>query len=85
MDFEAVIGLETHIELSTVTKMFCGCSTVFGQPPNTQVCPVCLALPGSLPVINRKAVEYTIKVALALNCQIQNFCQFHRKNYFYPD
>ncbi|GFP18810.1 aspartyl-tRNA(Asn)/glutamyl-tRNA(Gln) amidotransferase subunit B [Candidatus Hakubella thermalkaliphila] len=85
MDFEAVIGLETHIELSTVTKMFCGCSTVFGHPPNTQVCPVCLALPGSLPLINRKAVEYTIKVALALNCQIQSFCQFHRKNYFYPD
>jgi len=85
MDFEIKIGLETHVELLTDSKMFCGCSTKFGSPPNTQTCPICLGHPGTLPVINKKAINYTIKVALALNCKIANFTQFHRKNYFYPD
>src|SRR5690606_26511294 len=83
--FEPVIGLETHVELGTRTKMFCGCPTDFGAPPNTQVCPVCLGLPGSLPVANRAAVEATIRIGLALNCQIASWCRFARKNYFYPD
>jgi len=85
VQYETIIGLEIHAELSTQSKMFCGCSTLFGEEPNTQVCPVCLGHPGSLPMINRKAVEYTIKIGLALNCQISQFTQFHRKNYFYPD
>ena len=68
--YEPVIGLETHVELGTRTKMFCGCPTDFGAPPNTHVCPVCLGLPGSLPVVNRAAIEYTIRIGLALNCQI---------------
>lgn len=85
MDFEIKIGLETHVELLTNSKMFCGCSIKFGSPPNTQTCPICLGHPGTLPVINKKAINYTIKVALALNCKIANFTQFHRKNYFYPD
>lgn len=83
--FEAVIGLEIHVELQTLSKMFCGCAVTFGQPVNTHVCPTCLGLPGSLPVINKKAVEYTVMIGLALNCQIAHFTQFHRKNYFYPD
>src|SRR5579864_1465047 len=83
--YEPVIGLETHVELGTVTKMFCGCTTVFGAEPNSQVCPVCLGLPGSLPVINSKAIEYTIRIGLALNCSIAEWCRFARKNYFYPD
>jgi aspartyl-tRNA(Asn)/glutamyl-tRNA(Gln) amidotransferase subunit B len=83
--YEPVIGLETHVELGTGTKMFCGCTTVFGADPNTQVCPVCLGLPGSLPVVNRLAIEYTIKIGLALNCTIATWCRFARKNYFYPD
>ncbi|MBV9208877.1 MAG: Asp-tRNA(Asn)/Glu-tRNA(Gln) amidotransferase subunit GatB [Actinobacteria bacterium] len=83
--YEPVIGLETHVELGTRTKMFCGCTTVFGAPPNTQVCPVCLGLPGSLPVVNRTAIEYTIRIGLALNCSIAPWCRFARKNYFYPD
>jgi aspartyl-tRNA(Asn)/glutamyl-tRNA(Gln) amidotransferase subunit B len=83
--YEPVIGLETHVELGTVTKMFCGCPTTFGLPPNTAVCPVCLGLPGSLPVTNRAAIEYTIKIGLALNCSIATWCRFARKNYFYPD
>src|SRR5437762_14108230 len=83
--FEPVIGLETHVELGTRTKMFCGCPTDFGAPPNTQVCPVCLALPGSLPVANRIAIESTIRIGLALNCTIAGWCRFARKNYFYPD
>ncbi len=83
--YEPVIGLETHVELGTVTKMFCGCSTVFGAEPNSAVCPVCLGLPGSLPVANRTAIEYTIRIGLALNCSIASWCRFARKNYFYPD
>ncbi len=83
--YEPVIGLETHVELGTGTKMFCGCTTVFGADPNTQVCPVCLGLPGSLPVVNRMAIEYTIRIGLALNCTIATWCRFARKNYFYPD
>ncbi|CAM3602362.1 Asp-tRNA(Asn)/Glu-tRNA(Gln) amidotransferase subunit GatB [Mycobacterium colombiense] len=83
--FDPVLGLEVHVELSTVTKMFCGCSTGFGAEPNTQVCPVCLGLPGSLPVLNQKAVESAIRIGLALNCEIVPWCRFARKNYFYPD
>jgi aspartyl-tRNA(Asn)/glutamyl-tRNA(Gln) amidotransferase subunit B len=83
--YEPVIGLETHVELSTVTKMFCGCPTTFGLPPNSAVCPVCLGLPGSLPVANRAAIEYTIRIGLALHCTIASWCRFARKNYFYPD
>ncbi|NUQ87433.1 MAG: Asp-tRNA(Asn)/Glu-tRNA(Gln) amidotransferase subunit GatB [Glycomyces artemisiae] len=83
--YEPVLGLETHIELDTKTKMFCGCATTFGAEPNTQVCPVCLALPGALPVANRAAVEATIKIGLALNCTIASWTRFARKNYFYPD
>ncbi|GII55757.1 aspartyl/glutamyl-tRNA(Asn/Gln) amidotransferase subunit B [Planotetraspora thailandica] len=83
--FEPVLGLETHVELGTESKMFCGCPTTFGAPPNTHVCPVCLALPGSLPVANAKAIESTIRIGLALNCSIAEWCRFARKNYFYPD
>ncbi|SHM28803.1 Asp-tRNA(Asn)/Glu-tRNA(Gln) amidotransferase subunit GatB [Cryptosporangium aurantiacum] len=83
--YEPVIGLETHVELGTNTKMWCGCATVFGAEPNTQVCPVCLGLPGSLPVVNGAAVEATIRIGLALNCSIATWCRFARKNYFYPD
>ena len=84
-EFEAVIGLEVHAELLTRSKMFCGCSTKFGEPPNTQTCPICLGMPGVLPVINRRAVEYTIKTALALHCVIAHRSIFARKNYYYPD
>jgi aspartyl-tRNA(Asn)/glutamyl-tRNA(Gln) amidotransferase subunit B len=80
-----VLGLEVHVELNTTSKMFCGCSTAFGAEPNTQVCPVCLGLPGSLPVVNAKAVESAIRIGLALNCTIAEWCRFSRKNYFYPD
>jgi aspartyl-tRNA(Asn)/glutamyl-tRNA(Gln) amidotransferase subunit B len=83
--YEPVFGLETHVELGTRTKMFCGCITTFGGDPNSQVCPVCLGLPGSLPVVNRTAIEYAIKIGLALNCSIASWCRFARKNYFYPD
>jgi aspartyl-tRNA(Asn)/glutamyl-tRNA(Gln) amidotransferase subunit B len=83
--YEPVIGLETHVELGTNTKMFCGCPTEFGAEPNTQVCPVCLGLPGALPVPNRAAIEATIRIGLALNCSIAEWCRFARKNYFYPD
>ena len=83
--YDPVIGLETHVELGTRTKMFCGCPTAFGAEPNSQVCPVCLGLPGSLPVVNRMAIEYTIRIGLALNCSIATWCRFARKNYFYPD
>ena len=83
--FEPVLGMEVHVELGTVTKMFCGCPTAFGAEPNTQVCPVCLGLPGSLPVVNQLAVESAIRIGLALNCEITPWGRFARKNYFYPD
>lgn len=84
-DFEIVMGLEVHVELKTETKIFCGCSTAFGAPPNTQVCPVCLGLPGTLPVLNGKVVEYAIKAGIATNCGITPYGKQDRKNYFYPD
>lgn len=85
MEFEAVIGLEVHAQLKTATKIFCGCSTAFGAAPNTQVCPVCLGMPGVLPVLNRKVVEYAIRMGLATHCSISTESRFARKNYFYPD
>jgi aspartyl-tRNA(Asn)/glutamyl-tRNA(Gln) amidotransferase subunit B len=85
MDFEPVIGLEVHAQLKTNSKIFCGCSTVFGAPPNTNTCQVCLGMPGVLPVLNKKVVEYTMKMALATNCSITSPNRFARKNYFYPD
>jgi len=85
VEYEGVIGLEVHAELKTETKLFCGCSTQFGAEPNTQTCPVCLGLPGVLPVLNEKALRYAIKVGLALGCEISSFSKFDRKNYFYPD
>ena len=84
-EYEAVIGLEVHLHLNTKTKAFCGCSTEFGNDANTQTCPVCLGFPGSLPVYNKIALDYAIKVALALNCKVQEHTKFDRKNYFYPD
>jgi aspartyl-tRNA(Asn)/glutamyl-tRNA(Gln) amidotransferase subunit B len=83
--FDPVIGLETHVELGTTTKMFCGTPARFGGEPNSLVCPVCLGLPGSLPVVNKAAIEYAMKIGLALNCSIATWCRFARKNYFYPD
>ncbi|MEN9741059.1 MAG: Asp-tRNA(Asn)/Glu-tRNA(Gln) amidotransferase subunit GatB, partial [Actinomycetota bacterium] len=83
--FDPVLGLEVHVELGTKTKMFCGCSTEFGGEPNTQVCPVCLGLPGALPAVNKIGVESAIRIGLALNCEIATWCRFARKNYFYPD
>ncbi len=85
MEFEPVIGLEVHAQLKTKTKIFCGCSTAFGAPPNTHTCPVCLGMPGVLPVLNKKVVEYTLRMALATHCNITRESRFARKNYFYPD
>ena len=83
--YETVIGLEVHVELATRTKIFCGCSTAFGGAPNTHTCPVCTGMPGSLPVLNKRVVELALAVGLATNCQINQYCKFDRKNYFYPD
>lgn len=83
--YDPALGLEVHVELNTASKMFCGCPTEFGADPNTQVCPVCLGLPGAMPVVNGKAVESAIRIGLALNCEIAEWCRFARKNYFYPD
>jgi len=85
MEFEPVIGLEVHAQLKTKTKIFCACSTSFGAPPNTHTCPVCLGMPGVLPVLNKKVVEYTLRMAMATNCEIARESRFARKNYFYPD
>ena len=84
-NYETVIGLEVHAELSTKTKIFCSCKTDFGAKPNTQICPICMALPGTLPVLNEKVVEYAVKAGLATNCSISKDSKNDRKNYFYPD
>src|SRR6266508_733749 len=83
--YDLIVGLETHVQLLTETKLFCGCSTKFGAPPNTQTCPVCTGLPGSLPVMNRRAFELSLQAALALNCDIPEFTKWDRKQYYYPD
>ena len=83
--YEPVIGMECHAELLTESKMFCGCANAFGGAPNTRTCPVCLGLPGSLPVMNRQAVQLVLRTALALHCEVSRDCVFARKNYFYPD
>ncbi|MDD2702408.1 MAG: Asp-tRNA(Asn)/Glu-tRNA(Gln) amidotransferase subunit GatB [Candidatus Omnitrophica bacterium] len=85
MKYEAVIGLEVHVQLKTNTKIFCGCSTEFGREPNSQVCPVCLGFPGVLPVLNKTVLEHAVKISLALDCSVQEYTKFDRKNYFYPD
>ena len=84
-DYEMVVGLETHVELKTATKIFCSCPTAFGAEPNTQCCPVCTGMPGSLPVLNRQVVNYAVIAGLATNCQIASYSKEDRKNYFYPD
>ena len=85
MIYEAVIGMEVHVEISTASKVFCGCSTNFHAPPNSNTCPVCLGLPGALPVLNKAMVEASVAVGLALNCTISRWSKLDRKNYFYPD
>ena len=85
MEFEAVIGLEVHAQLKTESKIFCGCSTAFGASPNSHTCPICLGMPGVLPVLNKKVVDYAMRMALATNCTISPYSRFARKNYFYPD
>src|SRR6202040_1695668 len=84
-NYRTIIGLEVHVQLLTKTKLFCGCKTTFGAPPNSQVCPVCLGMPGVLPVMNRKAFDLALKAALALDCTIARFTKWDRKNYYYPD
>ena len=84
-DVTVIIGLEVHVQLDTESKLFCGCSTKFGAPPNTQTCAVCTGMPGSLPVINERALQLSIKTGLALNCEIARYTKWDRKNYFYPD
>ncbi|MFQ8690556.1 MAG: Asp-tRNA(Asn)/Glu-tRNA(Gln) amidotransferase GatCAB subunit B, partial [Blautia sp.] len=83
--YETVIGLEVHVELSTQTKIFCGCSTAFAGEPNTHTCPVCTGMPGALPVLNKEVVEYALRAGLATHCQVNQLCKFDRKNSFYPD
>ena len=85
MKYKTIVGLEIHVELSTETKAFCSCKNSFGDEPNTNVCPVCLALPGGMPVLNRNVVNYTVMAGTAFNCKINNKSKFDRKNYFYPD
>ena len=85
MKYEAVIGLEVHAQMLTDTKVFCGCSTKFGSEPNTQTCEICIGMPGVLPVLNKKALEFAIRTGLATNCTISSYSRFARKNYFYPD
>ena len=85
MNWETVIGLETHVELATKSKIFCACTTAFGGAPNTHCCPVCTGMPGALPVLNGKVVEYAVRAALALGCTVTRYSRFDRKNYFYPD
>ena len=84
-DYEAIIGIETHVQLNTSTKAFCGCPYSYGAQPNTSICPVCMGLPGALPVLNSKVVEYAVKLGLALNCKLSMDSKFDRKQYFYPD
>ncbi|MBP1757632.1 MAG: glutamyl-tRNA(Gln) amidotransferase, subunit, partial [Firmicutes bacterium] len=85
MQYETVIGLEVHVELSTASKIFCSCETTFGGDPNTHCCPVCTGLPGALPVLNQQVVDYAIRTCLATHCEITPLTRFDRKNYFYPD
>src|SRR5512143_4194402 len=85
MQYEAVIGLEVHAQLKTDSKIFCGCSTKFGAPPNSQTCQICIGMPGVLPVLNKTAMDYIIKTGIAMHCKVAPYSRFARKNYFYPD